>query len=183
MPSMAGLNKKRAALLQRPLILNILLIVTVSFPAMTFSTSRPTLFASGIVPMAFLLPRPPVSLDHVMRHTLMPGGNATVCGRHVDQGARHPSGSDRPPRPVIAGRDKPTSPMWSIPESVIEENIHLHVRRIVYIRTGYHDQGRWCWNDQARQRYIDIDVYLGVTCNRSKDAEHQTQGAYSEKNQ
>ena len=182
-PCMAGMDKKRATVYRRPLKLNIWLIVIVSFPAMTFSTSRPVILASGFVPMAFLLPSPPVSLDHVVRHTLMPRGDAAVCGRHVDQGARHPSGSDCPPWPVITVRDIPPSPMRSIPESVIEENIHLDIRRIVHIRTGYHDQGRWCRNYQTGQRDVDIDVYLGITCYRSRETEHQTQGAYSESTQ
>ncbi len=145
----------------------------------SMSMWSPTVFASlfsPVVPVMFSLPGSPVFLDMAVGHTLITGRNAPVRRRQADQGSWHPSGADGAPRPIVTIGDIPSSPVRPIPVPVIEKNIYIDIGRIIHIGAGYHDQGRWRWNDQSGQGNSYTNVHLGVASCRNNEAERHKNG-------
>jgi hypothetical protein len=83
-------------------------------------------------------------------------------GWNINYGARHFVGSDVSPLSIIAFGPIPMFLRRTIPVTLVEENIHIHVRGVVDIGLGDDEHRGWRRNHKRRGwRDVDpdIDVY------------------------
>jgi hypothetical protein len=91
----------------------------------------------------------------------MSAGDMAKIGWHIDYGARHFSGGKVNPLSIVGFGPIPMSSMRAIPVTLVEKDIHVHVRGKVDIGPGDDEHRRRCRNHKGRRRgqaNPDIDV-------------------------
>jgi hypothetical protein len=84
-------------------------------------------------------------------------------GGHIDYGTRHSFGGEVNPLSIVGFGSIPMSLMRTIPVTLVEKDIRVHVRGKVDIGPGYNEHGGWCTNHQGwRRRHAnpDIDIHF-----------------------
>ena len=89
----------------------------------------------------------------------MAGGDMAKIGWHIDYGSRHFIGGKVNPLPIIAFGSIPMSLMRTIPVTLVEEDIHIHVRGKIDIGPGDDEHRGWGRNHKGgRRRHADPDI-------------------------
>jgi len=147
-----------------------------------FSPLLPMPFPSS-VPFPVLVPLPclPVLSDISMRDVPMSGGDMAEIGWHIDYGTRHSFGGEVNPLSIVGFGSIPMSSMRTIPVTLVEKDIHVHVRGKVDIGPGDDEHGGGCRDHKGgwrRHANPDIDVHFRKA---SIEGAHQRQKRRSNK--
>ncbi len=79
----------------------------------------------------------------------MSRGDMTKIGRNVDESTRHAFGRKVNPLSIVGSGSIPTSLMRTIPITLVEKDIHVHVRGKVDIGPGDNEHRGRCRNHQG----------------------------------
>jgi hypothetical protein len=119
-------------------------------------------FMSVSVSVSFAFPSPPISPYISIWHSFIHNRTAAKTRRHPDYRPGDPPDGDAAPWAIISGGYKPAPAVGSIPVPAIKENIYTHIRRVIYVRSGYHGQSWRCGYYQSGQWNRNTDIDFGI---------------------